>query len=88
VNVFDRTLFYIFMWCRIFHKGSDLNIEIHKYLRWPRIFRSERTSKVDPLCKVSIKFDELWEHLASEAQQETNCELIFASIISHLTSIP
>jgi len=78
---------YIFMWCRIFQEGSNLNIEIHKYFRRPRIFRSKRTLHDDSLCKASIGFDDLWNHLASEVQGETNCELIFASTISHLLGI-
>ena len=57
-----------------------MNIEIHKYFRRPRIFRSKRTSQDDPLCKASIRFDDLWDHLASETQQETSGKLIFASI--------
>ena len=75
---------YIFMWCRVFWEGSSLNIEIHKHFKRPTILRS----KDDILCSASIKFDDLWDHLASEAQQETNCELIFVSIISHLLRAP
>jgi len=75
---------YIFMWCRIFLEGSSLNIEIHKHFRWPNILRSKRTSQGDLPCKAGIEFDDLWDHLASEAQRESNCELIFVSIISHL----
>ena len=36
----------------------------------------------------NIEFDDLWDHLASEAQQETNCELIFVMIISHILRAP
>jgi len=36
----------------------------------------------------NIEFDDLWDHLGSEAQQETNCELIFVMIISHILRAP
>ena len=69
---------YIFMWCRIFQEGSSLNIKIHKHSKRLRFLRSKHTTQDDLLCQGDIKFDNLWDHLASEAQQETNCELIFA----------
>ena len=75
---------YVFMWCRIFLEGSSLNIEIRKEFKRPRVFRSKRALQGDLLCQASIEFDDLWNHLASEAHREINCELIFASIISHL----
>jgi len=78
----------IFMWYRRLQEGNNLNIEIHKYFRWPKIFRSKHTSQDDLPCKVSVKFDDLWEHLVSQAQQETNCELIFSSINSCLLRAP
>jgi len=73
---------YILMWCRIFREGSSLFIEIHKHFKRPTILRSKRASQGDLLCQANIKFDDLWDHLASEAQGETSCELMFASIIS------
>jgi len=79
---------YMFMWCRRFQEGSNLNIEIHECFRRPKIFRSKNISQDNLLCKVSVKFNDLWEHLVSEAQQETSCELIFASFISHLLRVP
>ena len=79
-----RSYTFIFMWCRIFQEESNLNIEIHKHFKRPRVFRSKRVLQDDLLCKASIEFDDLWDHLASEAQRESDCELIFASIISHL----
>ena len=75
--------FYIFMWCRIFQEGSNLRIEIHKHFKRPRILRSKHASQDDLLCQANVKFNDLWDHLASEAQRETNCELIYASTISH-----
>jgi len=75
---------YIFMWCSIFLEGSSLNIEIHKESKRPRVFRSKRALQDDLLCQANIKFDDLWNHLASEAQRESNCELSFVSIISRL----
>ena len=75
----------IFMWYRRFQEGRNLNIEIHEYFRRLNIFSSKH---IDSPCKASIKFDDLWEHLVSEAQRETNCTLIFASINSHWLRIP
>ena len=80
--------FHILMWCRIFEEGSSLNIEIHKHFRRPRVLRSKRALQDDLLCKASIKFDDIWDHLVSEAQLETSCELMFASIIFYLLRTP
>jgi len=88
VEFFDPMQSCIVMWCRIFREGSNLNIEIHKHFKRPKILRSKSASQDDLLCQANIKFDDLWDHLASEAQQETNCELIFVSIISHLLRAP
>jgi len=60
---------YIFMWCRRFQEGSNLNIEIHEYSQRPKIFRSKNISQDNLLCKVSVKYNNLWEHLVSEVQQ-------------------
>ena len=68
----------IFMSSRILHEGSNLNIEILEYFQWPKFFRPKNISRNDLLCKANVRFDDLWEHLVSQAQQETNCELIFA----------
>ena len=78
----------IVMWCRILREGSNLNIEIHKHFKRPKFLKSKHTSQDDRLCQANIKFDDLWDHLASEAQQETNCELIFVMIISHILRAP
>jgi len=88
VEFFDPMQSCIVMWCRILQEGDNLNIEIHKHFKRPRILRSKSASKDDLLCQANIKFDDLWDHLASKAQQETNCELIFVSIISHLLRAP
>jgi len=74
----------IFRWCRIFLEGSSLNIEIHKHTKQPGFLRPKRDPQDDLLCQASMKFDNLWDHLASEAQRETNCKLIFASITYYL----
>jgi len=80
--------FHILMWCRIFQEGSSLNIEIHKHFQRLRILRFKRASQDDLLCKASIKFDDIWGHLVLETQRGTNCELMFALIISHLLRAP
>jgi len=72
----------------MFGEGSSLLIEIHKHFKRPTILRSKRTLQSDLLCQADIKFDDLWDHLASQAQQDTNCEPMFGSIISHLLRIP
>ena len=46
-----------------------------------------RTQKNDYPCQTSIKFDDLWKHLVSEAQKETKCKLIFSSITLHLLRV-
>jgi len=38
------------------------------------------------MCKVSIRFDDLWKHLSSGT--ETNCEGIFTLIIPKLLRGP
>jgi len=68
----------IFMSSRILHEGSNLNIEILEYFRRPKFFRPKNISRDDLPCKTHVRFDDLWEHLVSQAQQETNCELMFA----------
>ena len=45
------------------------------------------TPKDDYPCQTSIKFDDLWKHLVSEAQKETKCKLIFSSITLHLIRV-
>jgi len=68
------------MWCSILNEGSDLNIEIHEYYRREKYFGIRHAKKDNSLCKTSIKFDDLWKHLASEEQEGTKCELAFSSI--------
>ena len=69
----------------ILKQESDLDIEIRRKhpLRW-KILSLGRISKDDLLCKVSVKFDDPWDHLVSETQKETKCKLIFASFASSL----
>jgi len=74
--------------CSILKQESDLDIEIHrKYPLRQKILSLGRISKDDPLCKISVKFDDLWDHLVSETQEGTNCRLIFASFASNLLRI-
>ena len=68
------------MWCSILNKGSDLNIEIHKYSQSGKYFGIRHSNKDHSPCRTSIKFDDLWKHLVSEKQEGTKCELIFCSI--------
>jgi len=56
------------MWCSMLVEGSELSIEI----RGQRIRMLGRTSKEEPMCKASVRFDDLWTHVSSGA--ETNCE--------------
>jgi len=79
---------YIFIRCSILEEGSDLNIEIYKESRRKEIITLGRTLEGDLVCRVSIKFDDLWGHLVSESQEETKCELIFVSIASNGLRIP
>ena len=76
------------MRCSIFKEGDDLNIEIYKESQQKKIITLGRTSEGDLLCRVSIKFDDLWRHLVFESQKETKCELIFVSIASNGLRIP
>jgi len=41
----------------------------------------------DPPCRVSIKFNDLWNHLVSQTQEGTKCTLIFVSIALGLLRI-
>jgi len=76
------------MWCSILKQESDLDIEIHrKHPVRQKILSLGCISKNDPLCKISVKFDDLWDHLVSETQEGTNCRLIFASFASNLLRI-
>jgi len=72
-----------FMWCSILKQESNLDIEIHRKhpLRW-KISSPGLIKKDDSPCKVSIKYDDLWDHLVSEAEEGTKCRLIFASFAS------
>ena len=77
------------MWCSILKEGSDLKIEIHEYYRREKYLGIRHGNKDNSPCRTSIKFDDLWKHLVSEAQKGTKCELIFCSItldFSHRTS--
>ena len=40
------------------------------------VARREVTPRGDPMCKASIQFDDLWQHLASQTQTERKCEQI------------
>ena len=74
--------------CSILEQESDLDIEIHrKHPLRRKISSLGDFSKDDPVCKVSIKFEELWDHLASETQEGTKCRLIFSSFVSSLLRI-
>jgi len=79
---------YIFIRCSIFKEGSNLNIEIYKESRRKKIMTFGSVSEGDLLCRVSIKFDDLWRHLVAESQKETKCELMFVSIASDGLRIP
>ena len=45
------------------------------------------TLKDGYLCQASIRFDNLWKHLISEAQKETKYKLIFSLITLHLLRV-
>jgi len=67
--------------CSLLQQKNDLDIEIHrKYPLQQKILSPGRIFKDDPPCKVSVKFDDLWDHLVSETQEGTTCRLIFDSI--------
>ena len=52
------------MWCSTLIQGSDLRIEVYKkHSRRRKVARLGITPRVDPMCKASIKFDDLWQHL-------------------------
>jgi len=71
------------IWYSMLVEGSELSIEIHKkYSRGQKIRMLGRTSKEEPMCKASVRFDDLWKHVSSEA--ETNCERISTSITPNL----
>jgi len=73
------------MRCSILKHESDMDIEIHrKHPLRRKIFNFGRISEDDPLCQVSIKFNDLWDHLVSETQEGTECGLIFFSFASSL----
>jgi len=57
---------YIFMWWRsTLIQGSDLSIKIYrKHFQRPEVARLGVTPKGNPMCKVNIKFDNIW-YLAS-----------------------
>jgi len=61
---------YIFMWCRILQEEGSLNIEINKHFKQLRFLRSRHISQNGLPYQVDIKFNDLWDHLASETQQE------------------
>ena len=70
----------IFMQCSIFKQGNDLDIEICKESRHRKIITLGHAPEGNLMCKASIKFDDLWEHLVLELQKETKCELILDTI--------
>jgi len=76
------------MQCSILKHESDLDIEIHKKhpLR-QKIFSFGRISEDGPLCQVSIKFNDLWDHLVSETDEGIKCRLIFVSFASNILRI-
>jgi len=75
------------MWCSMLVEGSELSVDIHKqYSRGQKIQMLGRTSKEEPICKASVRFDDLWKHVSSGA--ETNCEQISTSIIPSLLRGP
>ena len=76
-----------FVRCSILKQGSDLDIEMHReHSLQHKIFSFGHISD-DPLCRVSIKFNDLWDHLVSETQKGTKCRLIFVSIALSLLRI-
>ena len=79
---------YIFIRCSIFKEGSDLNIEIYKESQRKKIMTFGSASEGDLLCRVIIKFNDLWKHLVAESQKETKCKLIVVSIASDGLRIP
>jgi len=79
---------YIFIRCSIVKEGSDLDTEIHKESRRRKIITLGRAPQGDLLCKASIRFDDLWEHLILELQEEANRELILVSIAYDRLKIP
>jgi len=79
---------YIFIRCSIVKEGSDLDIEIYKESRRRKIITLGRAPQGNLLCKASIKFDDLWEHLVLELQKEIKCELILVSIAYGRLKIP
>jgi len=68
------------MQCSIFKQGNDLDIEICKESRHRKIITLGHAPEGNLMCKASIKFDDLWEHLVLELQKETKCELILDTI--------
>jgi len=65
-----------FVQCSILKQESDLDIEIHrKHPLRRKISSLGDFSKDDPLCKVNVKFAELWDYLVSETQEEIKCRL-------------
>ena len=79
---------YIFIRWGIFERGSDLKIEIYRESVWRIITTLGRTSAGALLCRVNIKFDDLWKHLVSESQKTIKCELVFAPIASDILTAP
>ena len=76
------------MRCSILEQKSDLDIEIHiKYPLLQKILSPGHIFKDDDPYKVSVKFNDLWDHLVSEIQEGTKCRLIFASFTSSLLRI-
>ena len=75
------------MWYSILNQKSDLDIKIHrKYSLQQKIF-SFRYILDNSLCWVSIKFNNLWDHLVSETQEGTKYRLIFVSITFSLLRV-
>ena len=79
---------YIFIRCSIVKERSDLDIEIYRESQRWKIITLGRAPEGNLLCKASIKFDDLWEHLVLELQKETKCELILGTIAYDGLKIP
>ena len=65
------------MQSNIIKKGSDLNIEIHKYSLQEKYLGIMHANKDNCQYKASINFNDLWKNLVSKVQEETKYELIF-----------
>jgi len=74
--------------CSILEQESDLDIEVHRrHPRRQKILSLGWIFKDDPPCKGRVKFNDLWDHLVSETQKGTKCELISVSTVPNLLRI-